>query len=44
MKARMLGTVNSRGPALIFMDAHIEVTKGWLEPLLSRLKALWKCS
>ena len=37
IKARMMGAVNSEGPALIFMDAHIEVTKGWLEPLLDRL-------
>lgn len=38
MKARMLGAVNSQGPALIFMDAHIEVRPGWLEPLLDRLR------
>lgn len=37
MKARMLGAVNAKGPALIFMDSHIEVTIGWLEPLLDRL-------
>jgi polypeptide N-acetylgalactosaminyltransferase len=37
MKARMLGAANSKGPSLIFMDAHIEVTPGWLEPLLDRL-------
>lgn len=34
----MMGAVNSQGPALIFMDAHIEVTEGWLEPLLDRLE------
>jgi polypeptide N-acetylgalactosaminyltransferase len=34
----MLGAVNSRGPALIFADAHVEVTLGWLEPLLDRLR------
>jgi polypeptide N-acetylgalactosaminyltransferase len=37
MKARMLGGINSKGPALIFMDAHMEVSPGWLEPLLDRL-------
>lgn len=37
MKARMLGAVNSQGPALVFMDSHMEVTQGWLEPLLDRL-------
>lgn len=37
MKARMLGAVNAKGPALIFMDSHMEVFPGWLEPLLDRL-------
>lgn len=32
-----MGCVNAQGPALVFMDAHIEVTIGWLEPLLDRL-------
>lgn len=38
MKARMLGAVNSQGPALIFMDSHIECTPGWISPLLDRLR------
>jgi polypeptide N-acetylgalactosaminyltransferase len=37
MKARMMGCVNAEGPALVFMDSHMEVTIGWLEPLLDRL-------
>ena len=28
IKARMMGAVNSQGPALIFMDSHMEVTTG----------------
>jgi polypeptide N-acetylgalactosaminyltransferase len=37
MQARMMGAVNAKGPALIFMDSHMEVSTGWLEPLLDRL-------
>jgi hypothetical protein len=37
IKARMFGCVNAQGPALVFMDAHIEVTDGWLEPLIDPL-------
>lgn len=32
IKARMLGCVNAEGPALVFMDAHVEVTIGKLIP------------
>ncbi|CRL08211.1 CLUMA_CG020989, isoform A [Clunio marinus] len=37
IKARMIGCVNAQGPALVFMDAHIEVTPGWIQPLLDPL-------
>lgn len=34
MKARTLGAVNAKGPVLVIMDAHMEVSTGWLPPLL----------
>ena len=37
IKARMIGAVNAKGPALVFMDSHCEVTTGWLEPLIDRI-------
>ena len=34
MKARILGAENAKSPVLVIMDSHMEVTKGWLPPLL----------
>lgn len=34
MKARVLGAENAKGPVLVVADSHIEVTTGWLQPLL----------
>lgn len=34
MKTRMLGAANAIGPMLVVMDAHMEVTMGWLPPLI----------
>ena len=36
--ARLLGSEASTGEVLTFLDAHCECTKGWLEPLLERIK------
>lgn len=36
MQTRMLGAINAKGPVIIFVDSHVEVMYGWLEPLLDR--------
>lgn len=38
MLARMEGVWRSTAEVTIFLDSHIEATKGWLEPILSRIK------
>ncbi|XP_070501612.1 putative polypeptide N-acetylgalactosaminyltransferase 9 [Chironomus tepperi] len=35
---RVLGARNAIGPIIIFVDSHVEVTPGWLEPVLDQLK------
>merc|ERR1711892_737781 len=34
IKARVMGARRATGTVLVFFDAHVEVTTGWLEPLL----------
>ncbi|XP_067632156.1 polypeptide N-acetylgalactosaminyltransferase 3 [Eurosta solidaginis] len=36
--ARLLGAEHAKGDVLTFLDAHCECTRGWLEPLLHRVK------
>ena len=37
IRARMIGARQAKGDILIFLDAHVEVNKGWLEPLVAEI-------
>ncbi|XP_050292814.1 polypeptide N-acetylgalactosaminyltransferase 1 [Anthonomus grandis grandis] len=38
IRARLQGAREAKGDVLIFLDAHCEATKDWIEPLLSRIE------
>ena len=34
---RILGGRNAIGPVIVYLDSHVEVTPGWIEPMLARI-------
>uniref|UniRef100_A0A1B0FIL3 Polypeptide N-acetylgalactosaminyltransferase n=1 Tax=Glossina morsitans morsitans TaxID=37546 RepID=A0A1B0FIL3_GLOMM len=38
VSARLMGAQHARGDVLVFLDAHCECSRGWMEPLLQRIK------
>lgn len=41
MRARNIGAALSTGQTVTFLDSHIEVNEGWLQPLMGRIAEGW---
>ena len=37
IRARLYGARAAVGPVLVFLDAHVEVTRGWLVPMVTEI-------
>ena len=37
IRARLKGADEAAGPVLVFFDAHVEVTEGWLPPIVAEI-------
>ncbi len=37
IRARLSGASQARGSVLVFLDAHVEATQGWLTPILAEI-------
>jgi polypeptide N-acetylgalactosaminyltransferase len=39
IRARLLGLKHASAKIITFLDAHVECTTGWLEPLIDRIES-----
>ncbi|XP_035709574.1 putative polypeptide N-acetylgalactosaminyltransferase 9 [Folsomia candida] len=42
IRCRLYGALIAHAPVLTFLDSHVEVAEGWLEPLLDQVTKNWR--